>query len=455
MLSRTLFKGMETFLIIWSGQIVSLLGTAMTRFALLIWAYQQTGQATTLALLGFFAIGSGLLVSPIAGVAIDRYDRRVILWAADLGAGLATIGMLALYATGNLQVWHLFVGEALSGICEAFQIPAYIAATTMLVPKEQYARATGMRSMARAVGRVIAPFLAGILLPIIHIDGIMTIDVITFFAAIGAMLIVRIPRPPRSEHGAAAEGSFAHQARFAFGFIFSKPGLVGLVAFFALTSLFSSITYFSVLPAMILARAGGGELALASVQSALGAGALVGSLVVSAWGGPKRRVVVVLIGAAMSFALGDLVFAFGQSLPFWIVAGFCGEFFVPLIIANDQAIWQAKVAADVQGRVFAARFLISDSLFALGFLIAGPIADGITGPTMLPGGKLAVIFGPLVGVGPGAGIAMMFIFTGAIGIMVSLGSLLFRPVRDIETDLPDAPLFSADSSKPEMVETAT
>jgi predicted MFS family arabinose efflux permease len=241
-----------------------------------------------------------------------------------------------------------------------------------------------------------------------------------------------------SEAGAHARGNLWHEMRFGFRFIWARPGLLGLAIFFALATFFSVITYFGTLPAMILSRQGGGEMALAWVQSALGAGALVGSLLASTWGGPKRKIHAVLAGAAISFMLGDLMFAFGQNVFFWIIAGFCGESFVPLIIAGSNAIWQSKVPPDVQGRVFAAQSAFSDLPGPIGYLIAGPLADRVMNPGMMPGGALAPIFGPLVGVGPGAGIAAMFIFTGFSGIIVSLAGYLWRSVRDVETDLPDA-----------------
>ena len=190
-------KSMQIFLIVWAGQFVSLLGSRMTRFALIIWAYQQTGDATTLALLGFFSYLPIVLVSPIAGVWVDRLDRRLVMILADSGSALSTAGLLILYATGNLQIWHLYLAEGLSGFFDAFQSPAYIAASSLLVPKAHYGRASGLRSLATNGADVIAPAFAGLLLGLIGIQGVMVLDVITFFAALGTLLVVRFPPPPR------------------------------------------------------------------------------------------------------------------------------------------------------------------------------------------------------------------------------------------------------------------
>ncbi|KAA3662649.1 MAG: MFS transporter, partial [Chloroflexi bacterium] len=186
-------KGFKIFVIVWFGQLVSLTGTAVTRFALLIWAYEQTGSATTLALLGFYSFVPYILVSPIAGVWVDRLDRRRIMMVTDLGAGLMTLAILGLYATGSLEIWHLFVAEALTGFFEAFQVPAYTAVTTLLIPKNQYARASGMNSMAHSAAQIGGPVLAGLLLGFIHIEGVMIVDIATVIVALLTLLIVRFP----------------------------------------------------------------------------------------------------------------------------------------------------------------------------------------------------------------------------------------------------------------------
>jgi MFS transporter, DHA3 family, macrolide efflux protein len=430
-------RGMQTFTLIWFGQLVSLLGTAMTRFALLIWAYQQTGEATTLALLGFFAFGPLVLVSPFAGVLVDRWDRRKVMMLTDFGAGMMTVGMLLLYVTGNLQIWHLYVAEALTGIFEAFQSPAYTAATTVLVPKEHYRRASGMRSLASSLAEVGAPFFAGLLLRGVGITGVMVIDVATFLIAMLTLLLTRIPRPAVTAEGEAAKGSMWSEMGFGFRYIFQRPGLLGLLLIFVGFNLFAGLTYFSILNPMILARTGGDELALASVQSALGIGGVVGGVLVSIWGGPKRRIHSILGGAAISFLLGDFMLAVGRSVEAWMLAGFLAAIFIPFITGNERAIWQSKIAPDVQGRVFAASSMLRMATFPLGFLLAGPLADRIFEPAMAVGGNLAPVFGGLVGTGPGAGMGLMFVCTCIGGTTIGLLGYLIRAVRQVEDDIPD------------------
>jgi MFS family permease len=429
---------MQKFSILWFGQLVSLFGTAATRFALLIWAYEQTGEATTLAFLGFFSYILFVLVSPIAGVWVDRLDRRLVMLVADLGAGLMTMLMLVLYTTGNLQIWHLYLAEALTGAFEAFQIPAYTASVSLLVPKEQYARASGMRSLATNASQMFAPFFAGLVLRLVDIDGVMLIDVATFLFAMLTLLVVYIPRPAISAEGKSTHNEpFLRQVSFGFRYIWRRPGLVWLVFVFTCINFVAALTWFALLAPMILARTGSDELALASVQTALGVGGVLGGLAMSAWGGPKRRIHGVLAGVIISFLLGDFVLGAGRSLPVWIAGAFLGSLFIPLIVGSDQAIWQAKVAPDVQGRVFAVQGMFRTIVMPLGFLVAGPLADRVFGPAMMPGGSLAGMFGWLVGTGPGAGIGLMFVCTSTMGILIGLTGYLFPWVRNVERDLPD------------------
>ncbi|HZW03960.1 MAG TPA: MFS transporter, partial [Anaerolineaceae bacterium] len=249
-------RGMQTFLTIWVGQLVSILGTAMTRFALMIWAYEQAGNATTLAMIGFFNFGGYLLASPLAGVLVDRWNRRTVMLAADGLSGLMTLAMLALFLNGRLEIWHLYLAEALSGGFDAFQTPAYSSSISLLAPAAHYARLNGMVSFAYNSGRVLAPMLAGLMLVRFDLAAVMAVDIVTLAIAAGTLLAVRIPTPPASPDGTAARGDFVHQMRFGLRYVFARPGLMGLMLVYAGINLFAALTYFSILPALVLARTG-------------------------------------------------------------------------------------------------------------------------------------------------------------------------------------------------------
>jgi DHA3 family macrolide efflux protein-like MFS transporter len=428
--------GMFGFTIVWIGQVVSLLGTGMTGFALTIWAWEITGQATALALVGLFTFGPTVLLSPIAGALVDRWDRKLVMMLSDLAAGLMTVIVLLLYSTGQLQIWHLFVTGAFTGAFQALQFPAYSAAVTTMLPKDQYTRANGMLSLAQGAAGVFAPMAGGILLGLMGITGVLAVDIVTFVVAIAALLIVQIPQPATTEAGLASRGSLWKESLFGFRYIWERPSLLGLqLVFFAvnLTATFG----FTVLAPMILAQTGNNEMALGSVQSAMGIGGVVGGLLLSIWGGPRRRVHGVLLGMVFSSLMGQLVLGLGASPLVWAVGAFFTAFFIPIINGSNQSIWQAKVAPDVQGRVFATRRLIAQISWPMTTLLAGPLADYVFGPAMAAGGRWSDIFGGLVGIGPGAGMALMFVIAGILGALVGLGGYAFRAVRDAEDILPD------------------
>lgn len=423
---------MKTFMTIWFGQFVSRIGTALTRFALLIWAYQQTDSALAVALLGFFSFLPAILISPMAGVWVDRLDRRRVMILADCAAGLTTLALLLLHMGGALQVWHLYAVVFLAGTFEAFQSPAYMAATTLLLPKHEYARASGLRSLAENGAMMLSPVLAGLLLLWLGIAGVMLVDLITFLIALGTLLIVRIP--PLVE---TTQSNFWQEMRVGFRYIWDRPGLAGLTFAFTGMNFFAAITYFSTLPAMILARSGNDELALAWVQSALGSAGVAGAIVVSIWGGPKRKIHGVLMAAGLSFLLGDMIMAVGRTIPVWVIGGLISAIFIPCIGSSNDAIWQAKVDPALQGRVFAAKAMWGQLLAPVGYLLGGVLADRWFEPAMLPGGALADAFGWLVGTGPGAGIALMFAGTSLLGGLLCFGFYLSPAVRHVEDDLPD------------------
>jgi predicted MFS family arabinose efflux permease len=275
------------------------------------------------------------------------------------------------------------------------------------------------------------------LLTLVDIDGVMLLDVITFLVAVTSLLLIRIPMPPASSTEGADSGSMWQEVSFGFRYIFRRRGLLGLLLIFVGINLFATLTYFSVLPALILARTGSNELALATVQSALGIGGVVGGLLVSLWGGPRRRIHAILAGAAISFLLGDFLFAVGRSVPVWAAAGFLAALFIPFITSANQTIWQIKVAPEVQGRVFSVRGMLQLMSMPVGYLLAGPLADHLFEPAMAAGGSWAGLFGWLVGTGPGAGIALMFFCTSLLGMAMSLSGYLFPAVRNIEGELPD------------------
>ena len=427
---------MLAFSLVWAGQIVSVLATNMTGFAITIWVYEKTRSATALGLAQVFFITPYLLVTPLVGIMVDRYNRKMMMMLSDLGAGLATVGLLVFQSQGRLEIWHLYAANLMTGTFNSFQWPAYSAAISTMVPKEQLGRANGMMSLVEIGPGVIAPLLAGALLPFIHLTGILLIDVTTFVTAIAVLLAVYVPQPPVTEAGREGRGGILKEALYGFRYIFARPSLLGLQLVFMTGNLMAGLAY-TVLAPMILARTSNNGVIFGTVQSVGAIGGVIGGIAMGAWGGFRRRVHGVLIGWALSSLLGQVVIGLGRGPWLWIPGAFIAYFFVPLIDGSNQSIWQSKVAPDVQGRVFAARRLIAWLTTPISPLIAGPLADFVLEPGMREGGGLTGAFGWLVGTGPGAGMALLIIVTGLLAMTVGVSGYLFSAVRNAEDILPD------------------
>jgi len=411
---------MKGFTAVWAGQFVSILGTSMTNFALTIWAWEKTGEATALALVGFSFVAPYILMSPFAGALVDRWNRKLVMMLSDLAAGASTLAVLLLFASGRLEVWHLYVTSAFAGAFQAFQFPAFSAAITLMLDKEQYARANGMMSLAHSASNIFAPVAAGILLPIVGIGGIMAFDVVSFLAAVGALVLIHVPQPQVRER---EKPSLLQDSMFGFRYILSRPSLLGLQLIFLVSNFTGSIG-FSLLAPMILSRTGNDSLILGSVQSAFGVGGVIGGLVMSAWGGPRRKVNGLLLGLTSSSLLGMTTMGLGRGVSVWVAAAFVLMFVNPITNGCSQAIWQSKIPPELQGRVFSTRALIAQASQPLAMFIAGPLADRLAEPAMMPGGALALPLGWLVGTGPGAGMALIFVAAGIIG--ASTGGVRLR-----------------------------
>lgn len=428
-------SGMFGFTIVWLGQIVSVLASAMSQFGLTIWMYEKTQSATALGLMQVFFITPFLIISPIAGVMVDRHNRKMMMMVSDLMAGIATILILIFQALGILEFWHLYFASIVYGLGMAFQWPAYSAAISTMVPKEQYGRANGMMSLIEAGPGVVAPLLAGMLLPLIGLTGLLFFDVATFILAIGALSLVHVPQPPRTQEGEQSKGSIWKEASYGFKYIFARPSLLGLQLTFFIGNLFSGIA-FTLLAPMVLSRTANDSVMLGSVLTSGAVGGLIGGIAMSAWGGFKRRVHGVLAGWMVS-GIGMAILGLVGGLPIWITGMIISSIVIPLVNGSNQAIWQSKVAPDVQGRVFSARRLIAWFTNPISPIIAGTLADFVLEPQMRTTSILSETFGGLVGTGPGAGMGLIMFFCGLLCILVGAAGYFVPAIHNAETILPD------------------
>jgi len=429
-------KNMRSFLVIWIGQLISILGSGLTGFALAVWIYEKTGQATPFALTVLFGSLPSILLMPLAGSLADRWNRRWLMILSDTGNALVTLAVFLLLTFGSLEVWHIYLISLIGSVVSAFQEPAYMASVTMLVPKKDFGRASGMMQMAGALSSIVTPILAGVLFVSIGFRGIILIDFVTFFFAIGALMIVRIPQPKVEARSDGKKSTMFSDFGVGWNFLRARTGLLGLLFYYAMVNFLLNFSGVLTGP-LVLSRHPASTLGL--VQTVMGVGMLAGGLAMSTWGGPKKRRIPAVIGF-ISLAMIGLILAGLRANPVFPAAGLAlMVFFIPLASGTSQAVWQTKVSPELQGRVFSVRAMLSRSMMPIAYLVAGPLADLVFEPLMREGGALAGTFmSAIFEIGPGRGIGVMFILSGLIAIIVSLVAYLNPRIRNLEEELPDA-----------------
>jgi MFS family permease len=427
---------MRTFTIVWSGQLVSLLGSGLTAFALAVWVYQTTSSVTDFTLIALTTVLPSIVLSPIAGALVDRWDRRRALIVADCGAGLG-VGLIALLLySGHLALWYIYVLLSLRSCFTALQVPALGAAVTILVGKRHLGRANGMLQLAEAVGRIATPMLAGTLMTKLQLWGILLIDLATFLVSLGTLFAVSFPRPAIDSAEPAPGGrSLLGEVASGWRYVAERPGLLGLV-FLMAGGNFTLGTLSALLGPMVLGFAT--EPVLGFVMSVGSCGLLAGGALMSLWGGPRHRVRSILGFKAFEGLSLMVLGGVGRSVPWITAAGFFLVFSSPIIMAASHAIWQTKVPIQLQGRAFAIRRMIAWSTLPLVYLVTGPLADHVFEPLMAPGGALAGTVGQWIGVGRGRGIALYLILIGLLQILQVAAASFYRPLRRLEAEIPDA-----------------
>ncbi len=424
----------RNFALLWLGQVVSMLGSGLTGFGLGVWVFERTSSVSDFTLIFVFGALPGLFLGPLVGALVDRWDRRWVMILADLGAVLATVALIIQLVRGQLELWQIYVIVAVGASCMTLQNPAFAATVPLLIPKKHLGRASGMMQLGPAASRILAPLLAGVLMPILHLQGLIAIDLATFLFAAVTLLLIRLPQVPRAAAPAGERPGLIREAMVGSTYIKERPGLVSLLLFFAVLNLLFASSMVLTTP-LVLSFAGAPQLGI--VLAVASAGMLAGSIVMSVWGGPKRKMLGIL-GFAPLLGASFLIIGAQPSVPLVALGTFALFFVVPIINGCDQAIWQTKVERGVQGRVFAMAQLISQFTAPIAYLAAGPLSDRLFEPMMRPGGGLANLLGPWIGVGAGRGVAVLFLVMGTLLIVASLAGFAYPRLRSLEDELPDA-----------------
>ena len=434
---------MQTFFIVWIGQVISLLGSKLTEFALGFWildqTYQGTGKITQFALTILFMYLPKVIISPLAGVLVDRWNRRSAMIMSDLGTGIITLVMLSLVVTHNLAVWHIYLALTISSSLNAFQQPAYIAAISQLVPRNNLSRANGMVQASFAIAKIAAPAIAGLLMKFFGLETILLIDIATFAIAIISLVSVKIPKIKRfTKPKKRIINQVVTDAIAGWNYIVLRPGLARLVSFIAIS--YFTMGMLEVVLWPLLYQPDSTEQ-LGFVLSVGGCGMLLGSVLMSLWSGPKNRVRAIIGFVGLQ---GVIIVLGGMKIsPFVLAIGIFGYLFSqPIIVSCNQAIWQSKVPSRLQGRVFALQQTLERSLAICAYLFAGPLVDNVLNPLMAEGSVLARIIGKFINTGMGQGVTLLLVLLGIINLTVVAIAYREPRLRHLETELPDRNKFN-------------
>lgn len=428
-------KTMRVFLLVWFGQMVSIIGSGLSSFALDIWVYQKTGSVTQFAIAFLFGSLPPLFIIPFAGTLADRWNRRYCMMISDLGAGLSMLAIAILLYTGNLAVWHVYIAVAFSSAFGSLQWPAYTAAIPQLVPPEHLTRANGLTQLADSTKLLIPPLLGGALLMTIQLQGVLLIDFITFLCAIFTLSIVKFPnvRTEPEEHEDGKKESMFTEFAYGLKYVKTRPGLLGLIVFFAAANFMLSMIAVLLTPLILSFTT---PAMLGTILFIDGVGMLLSTLILSTRGGPTSQIKSIL-GFQLLGGLCIAATGFRASVPLVAVAAFLFAFGSPIVNCCSQVILQRKVAIEVQGRVFAVEGMLVNFLQPIAYIMAGPLADRVFEPLMAVNGPLAGSVGQIIGVGPGRGIGLLFVIIGGLSMLLPIVAYQYPRLRFVESELAD------------------
>jgi DHA3 family macrolide efflux protein-like MFS transporter len=398
------------FFTIWGGQAFSLVGSALVQFALVWWLTAKTGSATILATATLAALLPQIVLGPFAGALVDRWDRRIIMIVADSSIAAATGVLIFLYATGRVQVWHVYVIMFLRSLGGAFHHPAMTSSTSLMVPDKHLARIAGMNQTLQGIISIFAPPLGALLISLLPTELVLAIDIGTAVLAVIPLFFIPIPQPPRQvaqTNGTAQKTSYWHDLKEGFRYVVKWPGLFGVVLLAMLLNFLLSPAS-SLLPLLVRQEFHGGAQQLGWVESVFGVGVILGGLALSAWGGFKRRILTSFCGI-VGIGIGVILTGLSPADMFWLLLAANFVLGFAQVFANGplMAIFQSAVAPDVQGRVFSLIGAGATAMMPLSLLIAGPVSDWL-------------------------GVRVWYVFGGAVCILTTVGALFIPTIVNIE-----------------------
>lgn len=420
--------GLKQFLIFWISQSISQLGSAMTSFAMTIWIYKETNSAMAVSMIAFCTYFPMVIASLFSGTFIDRYDKkRIMLWS-DTIAAICTCALGGLAVFNVLQVWHVYIINIVSGFVNAFQMPTTTVVVGLIVPENQYDKASGMNSFSNSLITIVMPMLATFFVSFGGIFFVILFDLFTFlFAATFLLFFINIPKKETVKN---SSDTFLDNVSAGLGFLKEQRGIFNLIISMAALNFFSNITYENILSPMILARTDGNEMILGVVSGLLGLGGLIGGIIVSLRTIRGNKIKTIYLCAGISFLLGDFIMGAGNNIWFWSIAALAASIPIPFITAQQNVILYHRVPQAIQGRIFAIRNALQYCTIPVGLIIGGIFADYVFEPLM-QSGKYRIL-NCILGSAPGSGMALMFIATSILGLISSILGYTNKEIRSLE-----------------------
>ena len=415
---KNTIKDLKTFLILWSTQSLSQLGSAMTGFALTLWLYEKTGSALQTALLAVCSYAPYVVMSIFAGALSDRWDKKKVMLVCDTMAACCSVAVLVLLKADLLLPVHMYILNALTGLMNTVQQPASDVAMTMITPKEYYQKTSGLRSLSASLVTILNPILATALYALAGMDIVIYVDLTTFAIAFLSLLSgVKLSVPEKKEE--AEKESFLETARAGLVCLRKNELVLVLILFLAGVNFVSS-AFDAVLPALILPRKNGGEAVLGMVTSCAGIAMFAGSLIVTVLPAPKNRIRVIYLTMLFSLGTENFILAFTDWPVLWCVGQIIGWLLVPVMSANLDVILRTTIPLDMQGRVYSCRNTLQFFTIPIGLLFGGFMVDDICEPVIAAAPAQGMLV-RLFGAGKGSGAAMMMFILGVLGVVICLG----------------------------------
>jgi MFS family permease len=407
-----------------------MLGSAMSALVLSIWVFRETGSITQFAVVSALGMLPGIIASPFAGAAADRWDRRLLLLGSDFGAAIAMSVIAALIFIGDLKLWHVYLAVTVASLAGAFQRPAYLAAVAQLVPKRYLGRTNGITQLGVGMGVVFAPMFGVPLMSVIGVGGVIVIDIAAFAVAIVTLMLVRFP----DRLFRRREETFLNEIANGWRYVVRRPSLRASLRYFIVDNAFYVIGFAVIMPLLLSEQS---PVVLSAALSAAGLGAITAGLAMGLWGGTVRRANGMLLFMVLC-SIGMIIVGFSTT-PALVISGmFLMAFGESMAAAHWMTLLQSKVGIELQGRVLSFFLTIMLLTEPVSYLIVGPFADAVVKPLLEPGSELADIFGPVLGTGPTRGLALLLVISGLLQFAWAIRGWFYPQVRFIEDALPDA-----------------